>query len=487
MIASNKHIVAILFIIFFSFSAGLCVSGENSSVEYDFRETKHFILNFEKTEEKNQLPIDETEIVLESLWDTLEQSIGRHGLTDNDYLSQKNQVNNNRCIIYLLNNQSEYEKMVREKGRSHEVSTHGIFTAKTNSIFARRFPSSYTREILLHEATHYYCDTKLVGDIELYPRWFVEMIAIHFSQHSWDGKHLEAGKFPPQICFTGDSIHWKYLVNILESHAETEDDKHILNLASLDKIIASEELQTVFTGKEGRHRLYSLYRLIGNYLFLERFDIIQKIFRNLNNDQNLDAESDQLQINLSFKKACEQATNEKNIFFEDIIDWIKKSPTSWEVVYGPRWNIIPNGVTIMNRGILKTGVNKNFFHRIVCTSDFLNSSNVPVSQEFKYPGIIVNGVDNKNYDLLSVAPNGKIYHIPYRNNDWGNADELSVVLGRLVSNDSTYQFEIRIENNNDHIVVSISGLNIYESDISDSRFWGLYNYFDETKYEFMKK
>jgi hypothetical protein len=58
-------------------------------------------------------------------------------------------------------------------------------------------PSEYfTRQLILHEATHQFHYLAATGNQDPSARWYIEGLAEYFGMHNWDGAHLKTGVIP---------------------------------------------------------------------------------------------------------------------------------------------------------------------------------------------------------------------------------------------------------------------------------------------------
>lgn len=73
----------------------------------------------------------------------------------------------------------------------------GYYAPYTKKVYAWTQPSAYfTRQVLLHEATHQFHWLTTTGNASPSAEWYFEGLAEYFGMHNWDGKHLQTGVIP---------------------------------------------------------------------------------------------------------------------------------------------------------------------------------------------------------------------------------------------------------------------------------------------------
>lgn len=87
------------------------------------------------------------------------------------------------------------EGMKRDK--ESEVAAGGYYSPGTKKAYLWVQPSAYfTRQLILHEATHQFHYQAATGNKSPTGAWYVEGIAEYFGMHNWDGKVLKTGVVP---------------------------------------------------------------------------------------------------------------------------------------------------------------------------------------------------------------------------------------------------------------------------------------------------
>lgn len=77
------------------------------------------------------------------------------------------------------------------------VQSGGYYAPETKAAYLWVQPSEYwTRQLILHEATHQFHLLVAGGNTAVDPAWYGEGIAEYFGGHNWDGKELKVGVVP---------------------------------------------------------------------------------------------------------------------------------------------------------------------------------------------------------------------------------------------------------------------------------------------------
>jgi hypothetical protein len=86
---------------------------------------------------------------------------------------------------------------LRNDGEPVPTGAGGYYSPSTRKAYLHVQPSAYyTRQLLLHEATHQFHYLASTGNRSPGAFWYTEGLAEYFGMHNWDGKTLETGVVP---------------------------------------------------------------------------------------------------------------------------------------------------------------------------------------------------------------------------------------------------------------------------------------------------
>lgn len=387
----------VLFVVIVFGIPGSLLSQERQEIEYETRETEHFILKLEVSEKKYYATLEETERMLEQLWILLDQKIGAHCLPDtaNDRenpMGDASSDNNMKCKVYLFQTNHAYLKETKGKRRDYSTS---FYSYSPETIY---LSPNASRRTLIHEAVHYYCDKTFPGEYTGYPGWFQEIFALFYEQHTWDGENLQIGQFPALLM----GRRWNskdvkdVLCRTLETMPPSDSDKHGIDLNQLTyhrfasggvRFIENEE------GFKNQNSAYRVWQVFANYLFLEKPDVPNETLRFLAKNSKF-KKNYSLTTHLEFMRACRSLTKSKPIYMEDMIQWIDDHPNYFYVWKGVHYDTAEGFIT---KNDFSFGLNGDFNRsprlRIDCQA------------EDRRAGIVVNAFNrDKQYKVL--MPNG---------------------------------------------------------------------------------
>jgi hypothetical protein len=84
-----------------------------------------------------------------------------------------------------------------ERDRQWKVDAGGCYAPDTKKAYLWVQPSeSFTRQLLIHEATHQFHFLAATGNRGPAAEWYTEGLAEYFGMHNWDGKELKIGVVP---------------------------------------------------------------------------------------------------------------------------------------------------------------------------------------------------------------------------------------------------------------------------------------------------
>ena len=270
------------------------------------------------------------------------------------------------------------------------------------------------------EVVHRYCAICFSGEPSEYPRWYHEMFAMYFSQHTWNCGRLETGVLSDIYYRLSDIGNIKFLLS-----QSMTDENTVLDLSLLRKRKFTprgkpfSNLDTAkrnFDDMDPWRNLYGTFRVIGNYLFNERPDIIQKILRD---DANFSPSTGK-SASEQFQQSCEEISRDNPILIKHILDWIELN-TTWKSLSGT-WYEKKNGLKVKgNIGGMKYFHKKNDFP--ILTICHLH----PTS----WSGVIVNGQNRENFEALIVSTNGDISLISMVDGVWTTEKMINKIITPL--------------------------------------------------------
>ncbi|MCC6737587.1 MAG: DUF1570 domain-containing protein [Planctomycetia bacterium] len=124
----------------------------------------------------------ETAAVLDALWDRLREYFGS---------APEGRL---RVELYAT---KEGMHAALERDRQWKVEAGGYYAPDTRKAYLWVQPSEYfTRQLLIHEATHQFHFLAATGNRGTAAEWYTEGLAEYFGMHVWDGKTLQTGVVP---------------------------------------------------------------------------------------------------------------------------------------------------------------------------------------------------------------------------------------------------------------------------------------------------
>ena len=425
--------VVVLFVLFFAVPA----SGQ---IGIDRHETKNFTIKIERSSEQPRPTAKEVGVLVEKLCSQLDKifvkyspyhlaQTGEESARKADPQTDPNRVIP-RCNIFIFNTRTAYEAKCREDGIDpHDEGYAGFFTSKTNSIYMIRSGSlQSTREIILHETTHFYTHNFLPGGWYCYPQWFHEGLAETYEKHTWNGDNLVIG-FPPRLSpFDQPGSALKGLVR-LRTYTQSQGPvavpepegkgKPVKKTTPVQPDLIQSFLDTQFTpellrrdgveltqpNEEIRHR-YAMYQALGRFLVAVRPDVLGAILRRISQWENEKAKEPPKKDR--FIAAWKKIAEDKPISIEDIGAWVQKNQLTFKWVYKD-WQDMGD----MIAGIADEGRISILLLRDPKT---LPKFTVFPKNMTKFRvGVVVNFIDNDNYRVVSVAENGTVMQREIRN------------------------------------------------------------------------
>ena len=101
-----------------------------------------------------------------------------------------------RLAVELYADRRSFHEALARDGQPR-VDAGGYFSPETKKVYLYPQPSEYfTRQVLLHEATHQFHVSVTTGSFPPQTCWYVEGLAEFFGMHTWDGKRLRTGVVP---------------------------------------------------------------------------------------------------------------------------------------------------------------------------------------------------------------------------------------------------------------------------------------------------
>jgi hypothetical protein len=83
------------------------------------------------------------------------------------------------------------------RDRQPEIKAGGYYSPVTKTAYLFAQPSEYyTRQLILHEATHQFHYLAATGNRSVSPFWYAEGLAEYFGMHNWDGSELRVCVVP---------------------------------------------------------------------------------------------------------------------------------------------------------------------------------------------------------------------------------------------------------------------------------------------------
>ena len=380
-----------------------------------------------------------------------------------------------KYTVFFMNNKERYlEKLIAED-HSESLNSAGVCIIGQGEIFLYRQSSlERTRKTLIHEAVHAYHDNTFPGEFHGYPQWFQEALAKGFGDHSWDGENLRIGIYPP---FVRDN-YVKHAMPTLLDFRDWINKKNGTTAVSLDQpkksskatklketIIESDMIDDFVRERvnyqrgdaepeddEAIHKAYTLYWVLGKYLFLERRDALNTILREMCTDLELEADPTRKQTTASFLRAYQKAFEKKPLTIEKIQQWLYKNPMTWEWVFN-EWQFTGNSFNARADGAAllvfwKDGIIPPFVAR-------------PETEGCTI-GIAVNYFDRKNYSTIRVHESGNVSFCVLTNGKWSNAVNIGTFRQRNSDMPLPREYRFEVRRNYQMIGIFINGQLFYE-------------------------
>jgi len=101
-----------------------------------------------------------------------------------------------RLRVEIYSTQQRYLAALRRDGQTYQ-SEGGVYGPDSKKAWMGQQPSIYyTRQLLLHEATHQFHFLAATDNKEPKAKWYAEGLAEYMGMHNWDGKRLQIGVIP---------------------------------------------------------------------------------------------------------------------------------------------------------------------------------------------------------------------------------------------------------------------------------------------------
>jgi hypothetical protein len=102
-----------------------------------------------------------------------------------------------RLAIGVYATQERWAAALRADRQYVPVGAGGYYAPFTHKAYLWAQPSAYfTRQVILHEATHQFHWLIATGNLAPSALWYTEGIAEYFGMHNWEGKTLQTGVIP---------------------------------------------------------------------------------------------------------------------------------------------------------------------------------------------------------------------------------------------------------------------------------------------------
>ncbi|MDR2754334.1 MAG: hypothetical protein LBC20_01385 [Planctomycetaceae bacterium] len=492
----RQFFLVLIYILLFGIFLNTSVLAQNNPIDHlsvDKVETRNFEIIMEHSTEHRRPTAKEVGVLVERLCvlldkafqkyapqrvaDELEQQQKAETNGQKLTVSQKREVDYNdpnrvipKCRIFIFNDRTGYETKCRfDKIEPQDEGYAGFFTTKTNSIYMiRSWSLQSTREIILHETTHYYMHNFLPGGGICYPSWFHEGLAKSYENHVWNGDKLVIG-VPPRIQpfdtpasgLTGLLRFRTFLKNNSPKTTATAElteqpaKKRTKIETPIEPELIQPFLETMFSQeqflKEGivlknPHEeilhCYAMYETLGRFLIVARPDILDAILRQValwekNHDKTFPKQQ-------WFIEAWKKVVSEKPVTVEEIGRWLQKNQLPFKWSFGD-WQDQSDQIAgkaqkekISILAISNPQVLPKF-------TIFLK--NTPTFQA----GVVINFVDEKNFGVVAVNQEGDILQMEQQHGDWVEARKIgntTSVVNRQnpYPNGRAFQFAVMLQN-----------------------------------------
>ncbi len=394
-----------------------------------------------------------------------------------------------KCKIFIFNDRTQYEAKCRFDGiEAFGAGYSGFFTAKNDSIYAiRSWSLQGMREVILHEATHYYTSNFLPGGGRIFPQWFREGLSKTYEKHYWNDNKLTIAVQPRIEKFDSQAQGLKHLVRFrryLQSAQQSEDAPQpsptettpppkkarksktkepetpiepaliqtFLDTQFTPEILASENIPVKNEEEAIMHR-YGMYQVLGRFLLVERPELLGDILRQMALWEH--ANDKKVPRRKRFNEAWKMAAGDNPVTVEEVGRWLQKNQLPFQWTFGD-W--LDQGESIAGKA--KPGT--------MCLLALSNPKAVPsftvypkVTPDFQV-GVVLNYIDEKNFGVLAVDADGDVFVKGKTNGKWNSRP--TKTLGKVrpvMERDHPYgigpAFRFQLRRQGNMIAVQING------------------------------
>jgi hypothetical protein len=497
-----------IFLIFISvlvfgivFNHPISVSAQTNPIDHlsvDKTETRNFEIVMERSTEHRRPTVKEVGVLVERLCalldkafqkyapqrvaDELEQQKKAEAEGRKLIVSKNREVDYNdpnrvipKCRIFIFNDRTGYEAQCRfDNIEPADEGYAGFFTTKTNSIYMiRSWSLQSTREIILHETTHYYMHNFLPGGGNCYPAWFHEGLAKMYENHLWNGDKLVIG-VPPRIqpfdtpasgltgllrfrTFIQNKTATKNTTTLTATSGNTGQSvkKGTKTETPIDPALIQPFLETMFTQEqflregivlknphEEISHCYAMYEAFGRFLLVGRSDLLSAILRQVALwEKERDKTFPKAQW---FIEAWKKVVAEKPVTVEEVGRWLQKNQLPFKWSFGD-WQ--DQGDQIAG----KADEGKISLLAISNPQTLPKFTIFPKSALNFQVGIVINFVDEKNFGVVAIDQSGNILQMEKQRGDWTGAKRIGKAASASnrkspYSNDLAFQFSVTLQN-----------------------------------------
>ena len=331
-----------------------------------------------------------------------------------------------KYTVYFMNDGERFFEKLIEKGVSTSKTSGGLCDDDQKAIFLYRQPSlESTRQTLIHEAIHAYHYNVFPGNFDGYPQWFQEALAESLDDHTWNGKNLRIGIMPPFV--HGGKRHaipvlfefrdWinEKKAGIAATHKPGET---VIEYNMIDEFVSEHINYQRGDDESGDNEIidkaYTLYWVLGKFLFLGRRDALNAILWEICTDPELAANPENAQTTTSFFRAWQKAFEKKPLTIEGIHRWLMDNPIAWEIAFS-EWQFTGNSFNAFSRGAALL-----VFWKEGVIPPFIARPETPGCAV----GIAVNYFDKDNYSIIRVHENGNVAFCVRRNGVWSSVTNI---------------------------------------------------------------
>jgi hypothetical protein len=101
-----------------------------------------------------------------------------------------------RLVVNVSASKEGFEEALKKDKQGH-LESGGYYSPETKKAYLFVQPSAYyTRQLLIHEATHQFHFLVATGNKPPAAAWYAEGLVEYFGMHNWDGKELKTGVVP---------------------------------------------------------------------------------------------------------------------------------------------------------------------------------------------------------------------------------------------------------------------------------------------------